>query len=51
MNPATTGSDGIPQPADSAEAEDMGAFVEDALRLEDAEQSGLGVNKDGEAIV
>jgi hypothetical protein len=51
MNPAMTGSDGIPQPADTAEAEQMGAFVEDALRLEEAEQSGLGVNQDGEAIV
>jgi hypothetical protein len=51
MNPAMTRSDGIPQPANTAEAEQMGAFVEDALTLEEAEQSGIELNKDGEAIV
>jgi hypothetical protein len=46
-----TGDNELPQPADTTEAEQMGAFVEDALTSGDAEQSGLGVNQDGEAIV
>lgn len=51
MNPEDTGSDRILQPADATEAQQMGAFVEDALRLEDAEQSRQDLNTDGEAIL
>jgi hypothetical protein len=42
MNPAITGSDGIPQPADTAEAEQMGAFVEDAISEKEALESQEG---------
>jgi hypothetical protein len=51
MNPEDTGSDRILQPADATEAQQMGAFVEDALTPEDAEQSKQDLNTDGEAIL
>ena len=51
MNLEDTGSDRILQPADATEAQQMGAFVEDALTLEDAEQSRQDLNTDGEAIL
>ena len=51
MNPEDTGSDRVLQPADATEAQQMGAFVEDGLTLEDAEQSRQDLNTDGEAIL
>lgn len=51
MNAEDTGSDRILQPDDATEAQQMGAFVEDALTLEDAEQSRQDLNTDGEAIL
>lgn len=42
MNPDDTGSDRIQQPADATEAQQMGAFVEDAISEKEALESQEG---------